>query len=214
MSFQSILNPKTGRAVRVGTPTYIKLVKEGLVDDLRVVDKSTKVLYSIEDDDTDTAIENKVKEINDTLPPNQQAVRGRGKYKGSLVKRQKQISTEDAIRHTVKAAAKQLDNQETYDALKETDNFEESLERLIMKDLGLMSFQKAKENESDNNREYYMSDLEENDEVIEYEEEEEYLLSSDSDLDLYCDEEFDLPLEDDEPETARTTECDEDIDED
>ena len=59
-----------------------------------------------------------------------------------------------------------------------------------------------------------MSDLEENDEVIEYEEEEEYLLSSsDSDLDLYCDEEFDLPLEDDEPETcaaASTTECDED----
>jgi hypothetical protein len=211
MSLQSIINPRTGRAVRVGSPTYIKLVKEGLVDDLRVVDKSTKVLYSIEEDDTDTAIESKIDEINDTLPPNQQAVRGRGKYKGSLVKRQKQISTEDAIRHTVKAAAKQLDNQEVYDALKETDNFEKSLERLIMKDLGLMSFQKAKENESDNNREYYMSDLEENDEVIEYEEEEEYLLSSDSDLDLYCDEEFNW---DDEPETARTTECDEDIDED
>jgi len=222
------MNPRTNRAVRVGSPTWVTLVKEGVIEDTRLTEKNDKVLYSIEEDDTDATVKSKIDEINEQLPLNTQAVRGRGKYAGKIVKRSKPINTEEMARHAIKATAKKIKDIDVYEGLKETEKFEESLEELIMRDLGLMRFEKEKEKEADDT---FDLDLpEDDDEDLD----EECLLSSDSELDLYCDEEFDLPEGgqsdthlgdeefnwDEEPETtcpdiASTTECeyeDEDCD--
>jgi hypothetical protein len=84
-----------------------------------------------EQDDCDE----KISELNQQLPINQHAVRGRGKYKNKIVKRHKQPSTRQVSKHTVRTTAKKLKDPQVHDYLMESNDFESQLEQLIMAEL-------------------------------------------------------------------------------
>jgi hypothetical protein len=80
-------------------------------------------------------INDKINEINQTLPANLQAVKGRGKYKDKIVKRNKQPSTQEISQYTAKIASKAVSNPKVYKKLKEADDFELQLENMIMTEM-------------------------------------------------------------------------------
>lgn len=134
-----IINPKTQRPVRVGSRTWLKLVKEGICEGSY---KDTNELYKIEDGDSE---EEKIKELNTYLPSNQQAVRGRGKYAGKIVKRHKQPSIKETVKYTAKVASKKIKNKKVYEDLHkkvedgEEEDFETQLERMIMEEIACLN---------------------------------------------------------------------------
>ena len=124
-----IINPQTQRPVKVGSRTWLKLVREGLVEG-KYSDPTE--IYTVKEGDDEQEL---INQFNQSLPPNQQAVRGRGKYANKIVKRHKQPNTETTSRYTVKTTARKLKNREVYEDLQEGGNFEEDLEALIMEEL-------------------------------------------------------------------------------
>ena len=91
-----IINPKTSRPVKVGSRTWINLVREGLVSGNY---HDPNELYELKEGDN---IKEKIQELNQNLPINQQSVRGREKYKNKIVKRHKAPSTKDITQHTAR----------------------------------------------------------------------------------------------------------------
>jgi len=124
-----IINPKTQRPVKVGGRIWLKLVREGL---LVGECKDDNEIYTVQEEDN---IEQKIQEFNKSLPPNQHAVRGRGKYANKIVKRHKQPNIIDTTKHTVKTTARKIKDRDVYEDLQEGGNFEEDLEALIMTEL-------------------------------------------------------------------------------
>jgi hypothetical protein len=125
---QIIINPLTQRPVRVGSKTWIQLVKRNLVND--IVDDNILFRELPEDE-----MEEKIKELNQKLPQGTQAVRGRGKYASKIVKRNRPLTTAEITKNTVKKATKAV--VENLDELDECNfnNMSETLERLIMEEL-------------------------------------------------------------------------------
>lgn len=124
-----IINPKTSRPVKVGSRTWINLVKEGLVAGHYT---DPKELCEVGEEDDEAEL---IQQFNQNLPSTQQAVRGRGKYANKIVKRNKQPSTKEATKQTVRATARKLKDPAVYEQLQETDDFEGELEQLIMAEL-------------------------------------------------------------------------------
>ena len=122
-----VINPSTQRPVKVGSRTWLALVKKGVFEGKY---SDPKELYSIEDD---TNIEEKIEEINKQLPINEQSVRGRGKYANKIIKRNKTPSVKDTIHHTVKVASQTV--AENYEELQEAEDFEAMLENMIMSEM-------------------------------------------------------------------------------
>jgi len=122
-----IINPSTQRPVKVGSRTWLNLVKKGLVEG-RYSDPNE--LYEIKEP---IEIKEKIEEINKTLPRGQQAVRGRGKYKNKIVRRHKRPDPQELSEYTAKTAArtiaKNVDNLDTYDDL------ETQLEKMILAEM-------------------------------------------------------------------------------
>lgn len=126
-----IINPKTSRPVKVGSRTWLNLVKEGLVDGHY---KDSKQLGVIDEKYTTEEVEEKIREVNKRLPPNRQAVRGRGKYKGKLVSRKKQLNTVDTAKAVARSASRAVNNN--LDELIESgDDFQNALEQLILQEM-------------------------------------------------------------------------------
>ena len=124
-----IINPKTQRPVKVGSRTWLKLVKDGLVAG-HYADPNE--IYEVKEGDNEEEL---IQQFNEKLPPTQQAVRGRGKYANKIVKRNKQPSTKATTQHTVRTTARKLKDPEVYEQLQEADDFEAELENLIMAEL-------------------------------------------------------------------------------
>jgi hypothetical protein len=122
-----IINPTSQRPVRVGGRTWLGLVKKGLVEG-RYTDP--KELAKIEEPDM---IQKQIEEANKTLPRGQQAVRGRGKYKGKIVSRNKRPDTEDVSRYTAQMASRVVN--ENIESLADCDDLEAELERLILQEM-------------------------------------------------------------------------------
>jgi predicted nucleic acid-binding OB-fold protein len=123
-----IVNPKTSRPVKVGSRTWLKLVKEGLVSGHYEDDKK---LDQIDEENFNLQIE----KHNKQLPIGKQAVRGRGKYKGHITTRDVPPSVKDLTQYTTKKACKVV--RENYDDLqdKNMEDLEAELERLIMAEM-------------------------------------------------------------------------------
>ena len=124
-----VINPQTQRPIKVGGRIWLKLVREGL---LVGECKDDNEIYTIQEGDD---VDEKIKELDKSLPLNVHSVRGRGKYANKIVKRHKQPSTTETSRYTVKTTARKLKNREVYEDLQEGGNFEEELEALIMEEL-------------------------------------------------------------------------------
>lgn len=133
-----IINPKTSRPVKVGSRTWLLLVKEGL---LQGHYKDEKKLVEQPNDYDET--EEVIYKANKTLKNHgKQAVRGRGIYKGSIVSRNLKPKTEEVQKHTAKCASKVMKkftskNEELTTNLLELDDeeLEKELERLILQEI-------------------------------------------------------------------------------
>jgi hypothetical protein len=130
-----IVNPKTSRPVKVGSRTWLKLVKDGLVSGHYEDDKK---LEPIDEENFNSQLD----EQNKKLPITKQAVRGRGKYKGHLVTRDKQPSIHELTQYTTKKACKVV--SENYDNLRDIDDLEAELEQLIMAEMAELNDRQPK----------------------------------------------------------------------
>lgn len=126
-----ITNPETGKPIKVGGRTYIKLIKKNLI----TYKKTTDTLYDIteneeyESDNMDDFIQSKKEELDSELDQNTQTVKGRGVHKGKLVKRSKSLSIQDNIDLLCnvfvdiiddnKEMISTMDKDELYDSIKE-----------------------------------------------------------------------------------------------
>tara|TARA_R110000851_G_scaffold119581_4_gene247425 strand:+ start:629 stop:1183 length:555 start_codon:yes stop_codon:yes gene_type:complete len=134
-----IINPSTQRPVKVGSRTWLNLVKQGLVEG-RYSDP--KELYNVVPGDN---VEEKIQELNKNLPINEQSVRGRGKYANKIIKRNKTPSVRDTAQYTAKVASKVVSDPEVYEKLQEADDFELQLENMIMAEMmGISTKTKAR----------------------------------------------------------------------
>ena len=160
-----IINPKTQRPVKIGSRTWLKLVREGLVEGKY---SDPKEIYTLQDGDDEGEL---ISKFNQTLPPNQHAVRGRGKYANKIVKRHKQPSTTETSRYTVKTTARKIKDRDIYEQLHETEDFEAELEALIMGELANLNI--APEQVEDDDYEDSLNDIPEQVEDDDYEEDED-----------------------------------------
>lgn len=131
---QYTTNPETNRPIKIGGRIWLKLVNEGVINNSldKIEYKDPCELAVIEEGDEE-AIEQKKNELNETLPIDEQAVRGRGKHKGKIVKRKVRPSTIDVVEHTTEIAKKVVN--ENLDHLNECDDLDAELERLILAEL-------------------------------------------------------------------------------
>lgn len=136
-------SPTSGRPILVGGRVWLNLVKEGIIANDYVDEKD---LGPAPVDPIEFA--KKVKEINKTLPIGTHAVRGRGKYDGKLVRRNKQPNVRDVQEYTSKLASrivkrkieKMKEESEKAKAKKagkevETETITDDLDKLILKEM-------------------------------------------------------------------------------
>jgi len=131
---QIVINPKTGRPLKVGGKTWLKCVKEGKMAGTYIDDKELKTLP---ENATETQIQLEKIELDKKLPPGKQAVKGRGKHAGKLVVRDKVITAEEATRHATQAVKQAVvKNIETL-ALADESDIESMLESMVMEEMML-----------------------------------------------------------------------------
>lgn len=124
---QFVINPNTGRALKVGSRIWLQLVKQGILENDDYKDE--KEIYKIEDnDDIDTLIT----EANKTLPYTQQAVKGRGKYAGKIVKRDKKLNPHNLAKYASKIATEIAPKVIGYEIDDEDDEISNMMEKMIL----------------------------------------------------------------------------------
>ena len=124
-----IINPKTQRPVKVGSRTWMTLVKEGIVEGRY---RDNNELAPLPENDREA--ERKIQEIDQTLPRGVQAVKGRGKYRGKIVKRKTSTNPDGMSKYSAKIASKVL--RDNIEELTESgDNISETLEQLILREM-------------------------------------------------------------------------------
>ena len=131
-----IINPNTQRPVKVGSRTWLGLVKQGLVSGHYRDPKELDTVPDEYHEDTEEGnqyIEKKIETINKTLPRGKQAVRGRGRYKGKIVSREKPPSASEISRYTAQIASRAVNNN--IDELAESDDLEGMLEKMILEEM-------------------------------------------------------------------------------
>ena len=127
-----IINPNTQRPVKVGSRTWLNLVKQGLVSGHYTDPRQLEEVPEQYREDN-KYVEQKIETINKTLPRGKQAVRGRGKYKNKIVSRNTQPSSAEISRYTAQIASRAVNNN--IDALVESDDLEGMLEKMIMEEM-------------------------------------------------------------------------------
>lgn len=124
-----VINPNTSRPVRVGSKTWLMLVKQGILQGQYA---DPKELYTIKDEDDVVA---KKEELDKTLNSSKQAVRGRGKYAGKLVSRDKKLNPAEIAKYSSKVAANTIKENIEHLASLNADEIDEELEKLILQDM-------------------------------------------------------------------------------
>jgi hypothetical protein len=130
-----IINPNTQRPVRVGSRTWLKLVKEGVVEGRYTDPKELGELPEKYEELPPEEVKQQIEEINRTLPRGKQAVRGRGRYKGKIVSRNIRLGPEEVSKYTAKVATRAVANNIEQLANSEDDDIEGMLEKLILEEM-------------------------------------------------------------------------------
>lgn len=141
-----VINPQTQRPIKVGGRIWLKLHKQGILEGEF---KAKNEIYSIKEDDDEGEIQNKINDANEKLPDGIQAVRGRGKYAGKIVKRRLQPSTEQTTRSAIRKTAQVIREPEVYENLQNSDDFQGELEELIMREFTAMNMKQLSPHTSD-----------------------------------------------------------------
>lgn len=130
-----IINPNTQRPVKVGSRTWLNLVKQGVVEGRYTDPKELGQLPEKYEEIPPEEVEEKIEQVNKTLPRHQQAVRGRGKYKGKIVSRNKRLAPEEVSRYTARVATRAVANNINTLAEYEDDDIEGMLEKMILAEM-------------------------------------------------------------------------------
>lgn len=125
-----VKNPKTNRPVKIGSRIWRELVKEGLIASQNLEDD--KELYELKPSDDALEI---IGDLDKELPHNVQAVRGRGKYAGKIVKRDKPHDNLEKTVSTVSKMASQVIKQMPEVTSDNEEDWESALEQLIMSEM-------------------------------------------------------------------------------
>ena len=124
-----VINPNTSRPIRVGSRTWLNLVKKGVIQGHYRDDHELAEMP-----DHEYEVNDRITKINKTLPRGKQAVRGRGKHKGKIVSRQTRLKSNEISAYTAKIASRVV--SDNIDELVESgDNINETLEQLILKEM-------------------------------------------------------------------------------
>jgi hypothetical protein len=191
-----MINPLTKRSIKVGGRVWNKLVAQGIInpegelEDDNVLNELPTNLEN--EDDVDKLIE----DANEELPDNQHAVRGRGKYKGKIVKRYKMNDTSKQGR-----PRKNPPKEEVQDLV-----HERAYARKILEEL------KQMDEDGDIEEQLAMMLAGQGQETEQYEEPEEDYEDYEEDEDIYGDDGDDLMFEMDEDEEDDGEEYDENYD--
>ena len=124
-----IVNPRTGRGVKVGGKTWRRLVKDGLIENNY---RDPKELYEIKKDDD---VEQKKEELDKVLPRGTHSARGRGKHKGKIVKVRNKLKADEVSKYTAKMASLAVRNNINVLAEMDNDEIELQLEKLILQEM-------------------------------------------------------------------------------
>ncbi len=130
-----IINPNTQRPVKVGSRTWLNLVKQGVVEGRYTDPKELGQLPEQYEEIPNEEVEEKIEQVNKTLPKHQQAVRGRGRYKGKIVSRNKRLAPEEVSRYTAQVATRAVANNINTLAEYEDDDIEGMLEKMILAEM-------------------------------------------------------------------------------
>lgn len=129
---QIVINPQTSRPVKVGSRTWLKLVKDGIFEGSY---DDPNQLYEYDDSEDDEMIEIKKRQLNKNLPKNKQAVKGRGKHKNKLVVRNKRLKPQEIADYTAKNAVKVMSkNRDNLENMTDAE-IEEKLQELINREM-------------------------------------------------------------------------------
>ena len=120
-----VYNPKTNRPIKVGSRAWLNLVKQGVIAGEYADDN---VLDEYNEEESKQEIKKRIKELNEKQDLGTQVVRGRGVYKGKLVKRSKALSVQDISKKTSKIASKIVVDDED-------EKLEKELEAMIYNEL-------------------------------------------------------------------------------
>jgi hypothetical protein len=134
---QFVINPNTSRPVKIGSKTWTKLVKDGLIKGSDAVDEIAQdhIVAEIEDVPEDE-IQEKITDLNKEMSVDQQIVKGRGKFKGKLVKRKKaQVNIKEISEQVASAASVAISNNIDQLAETDVDDLDDLLKSLIMEEL-------------------------------------------------------------------------------
>lgn len=139
MSEDYVINPNTNRKIRIGSKTYLKLIREGLIADKHYVGtqqipnaetgENHIDITDVKGDDLKELIEVETMKLENGYV----AVPGRGKYKNKLVKRKKNIKSEDLATIATKASVKVIKDHlpEITNHSNHFQDDDEGLEKLI-----------------------------------------------------------------------------------
>ena len=133
-----VMNPKTRRLVKIGSTTWTKLVKDGLITGTEAVDTiaQEQIVGEIDDTSLEDEVQEKITDLNKEMPVDQQVVKGRGKFKGKLVKRKKaQVNIKEISEQVATAASVAISNNIDQLADVDPDDIEGLLKSLIMEEL-------------------------------------------------------------------------------
>ena len=131
-----IINPSTQRPVKVGSRTWLNLVKKGLVEGRYSDPKELDELPEQYEELPPQQVDEQIQKVNKTLPRGQQAVRGRGRYKGKIVTRSKRLAPEDVSKYTAQVATRAVANN--IDALascEDGNDIEKMLQQMILEEM-------------------------------------------------------------------------------
>ena len=120
-----VYNPKTNRPIKVGSRSWLNLVKQGVIAG-EYADEN--VLGEYNEEESKQEIKKRIKQLNEKQDIGNQVVRGRGVYKGKLVKRSKALSVQDISKKTSKIASKIVIDDED-------EKLEKELEAMIYNEL-------------------------------------------------------------------------------
>ena len=128
-SIKSIINPRTGRPIRVNGKLYNSLIREGIIKG--IIKENNNTIYSITETDDVEFVKN---ELSKNLPFHETAVRGKKgtKYENKIVKRKKVPNASEVASETIKRTASKIKNKEI-DC--EDDDFVKNLEEMILAEL-------------------------------------------------------------------------------
>lgn len=134
-----IKNPKTGRPLKVGSKTWEKLVKDGLLIDHGF--KESDCLYELKEGEN---YETAKKKIKKTLPMGIMPVLGHGKNQGKLVARRSTPTTHEIVKKTSKLASKTIiRNQQGLEDCASQEELEQRIEELLLNEMVMLPRKEA-----------------------------------------------------------------------